>query len=303
MNTPLHGELDRYLALRRALGFKLEGEGRLLHGFVSYLAGRGETAVTVQAALDWAVIPQASAYRHARRLSTVRRFAAHLRATGHQAEVPPPGLLRGGRQRATPYSFADGDITALIAAAGTLRYPLLRATYKALIPLLWVTGLRIGEALALNDPGLDAGSGMLTVRDTKFGKTRIVPLHPSTVSALRLYMSARDGLRPRTGSPALFVNVSGGRLGIKSVDYAWPLLAARAGLKGHSRVYDVRHAFAVRTLLGWYRSGADVPAMLPRLSTYMGHTDPKHTYWYLTGTPELLGLAAARLDARREGTS
>ncbi len=307
MNTTLRQDLDGYLALRRALGFKLAGEEKLLTQFISYLHERGAETITAQAALEWAVLPAASPNRHARRLSVVRRFAAHLRASDPQAEVPPAGLLRGGNRRAAPYAYHDGDIAAIAAAAETLRYPLLTATYKALTGLLRVTGLRIGEALHLDDRDFDARRGLLVVRDTKFGKTRLVPLHASTVTALRRYIATREELRPRTSTTALFVNVSGGRLGIRSVHYAWPLLTARAGLQPQPgsrrpRVYDLRHAFAVRTLLDWYRDGADVAALLPRLSTYMGHTDPKHTYWYLAAAPELLALAAARPDARTGGT-
>jgi integrase/recombinase XerD len=311
MNTPasLRRDLDSYLELRRSLGFKLRGEEQLLAQFISYLGEQGTETITVQAALDWAVLPgKASPRWHARRLSAVRMFASHLHASDPRTEVPPPGLLRGGNRRPAPYAYADSDIAALAAAADTFRYPLLRLTYKALTGLLWVTGLRISEALTLDDRDLDTSRGLLTVRDTKFGKTRLIPLHPSTVTALRGYITRRDQIRPRTATTALFVNVSGGRLGIRSVHYAWPLLAARAGLESlpgarRPRAYDVRHAFAVRTLLGWYRSGADVPALLPRLSTYMGHTDPKHTYWYLSASPELLSLAAARLGAHLGGTS
>jgi len=235
-----------------------------------------------------------------------RRFAAHLQACDPRVEVPPPGLIRGGSQRATPYLYADAEIAALVQAAATLRTPLLTATYQALIGLLWVTGLRIGEAVRLDDRDITS-QGELLIRDTKFGKTRLVPLHATAVAALHDYQRRRDQLRPRTSTAAVFVNISGARLGVRSVHYTWPLLVQRAGLAPRSAScrpppHDLRHSFAVRTMIEWYRQDADVPALLPRLSTYLGHTDPKHTYWYLSAAPELLGLAAARLTTHLGGT-
>jgi len=308
VSQPLRIELEQYLALRRALGFKLEGEGRLLSQFVAYLDDHEARSITIEDAIGWATRPaQASPRWHAKRLSMARRFAAYLNARDPSVQIPPPGLIRSGRSRATPYLYADAEITALVQAATTLRTPLLTATYQALIRMLWVTGLRIGEAVRLDDGDVDTRRELLTVRQTKFGKSRLVPLHPATMAALASYQRRRDQLRPHANTTALLVNISGARLGVRSVHYTWPLLVQRAGLAPRSvscrpRVHDLRHGFAVRTLLQWYRQDADVRALLPRLSTYLGHTDPKHTYWYLSAAPELLGLAAARLTAHIEGT-
>jgi integrase/recombinase XerD len=307
VSQSLRTDLEQYLALRRALGFKLEGEGRLLEQFIAYLDDHNLHTVTAENAVNWATLPAVASPRwHARRLSMARRFAEYLAARDSSVQVPPTGLIRGGRSRATPYLYADADFAAMVQAATTLRTRLLTITYQTLIGLLRVTGLRIGEALHLDDQDIDAQRELLTVRQGKFGKSRLVPLHPDTIAALATYQRCRDQLRPHGDTSALFVNISGARLGVKSVHYTWPLLVQRADLEPRPtsrrpRVHDVRHSFAVRTLLEWYRQDADVRALLPRLSTYMGHTDPKHTYWYLSAAPELLGLAAARLTAHMEG--
>jgi integrase/recombinase XerD len=282
MNATLRQDLDAYLALRRALGFQLAGEEKLLTQFVGYLDQRAATVITAQAALEWAVLPAAaSACWHARRLPAVRRFAVHLHASDPRTEIPPAGLLRGGNQRATPYLYTDDDIAAIGAAAATLRYPLLTLTYRALTGLLRVTGMRISEALQLDDRDLDTRRGLLVVRHGKFGKARLIPLHDSTVTALRRYMARRDELRPRTSTTALLVNVSGARLGIGSVHYAWPLLTARAGLQAgpgarRPRVYDVRHAFAVRTLPGFLSAVAVSGGSRVAVGPALLEADPSH---------------------------
>jgi len=171
-----------------------------------------------------------------------------------------------------------------------------------LIGLLVVTGLRIGEALRLDRDDVDLDDGVLRIRLSKFGKSREVPLHPSTVDALAAYACRRDELYRRPRDPSFFVSTAGTRLRYDSTHVAWLDLVRRAGLQPRStrcrpRPHDVRHSFAVRTLLGWYQDGADVASCLPLLSTYLGHVHPANTYWYLSAAPELLSLIAARLDA------
>ena len=205
-----------------------------------------------------------------------------------------------------PYPNPSAGFSAIISAAGTLRPRFRAATYQALISLLAVSGIRIGEALALDRGDLDADDGMLIVRDAKFGKTRLVPLHPSTTAALTRYAALRDEHHPRPDAPALFLSTAGTRLLHSNVGLTFTQLTDQAGLTRRSaacrpRIHDVRHSFAVATVLGWYRDGADVAAMLPRLSTYLGHTDPKHTYWYLSAAPELMALAGDKLQAHLEG--
>jgi integrase/recombinase XerD len=234
-------------------------------------------------------------------------FAVHLHALDPRVEVPPPGLLRRGPRRQTPYLYSQADITALVDAAGTLFRSLGAATYQTLIGLLAVTGMRVGEAIRLDRDDLDADhDGLLTVRHSKFGKSRQLPLHPSTVAAVRRYLQVRDELLPAPTSPALLLSTAGTRLGYNNVWRTFHRLVSQVGLTARSpscqpRIHDLRHSFAVHTMLDWYADGADVQALLPRLSTYLSHTDPKHTYWYLQAAPELLALAAQRLDAHQAG--
>jgi integrase len=306
--SPLGQALADYLRIRRALGFKLDQAERLLAQFIAYLHDHHAEVPTIEDALAWARLPTAATPRWwAQRLTTVRGFAAYLHTLDPRAEVPPPGLIRRGPRRATPYLYSQADIAALVQAAGTLARPLGAATYQTLIGLLAVTGMRVGEAIRLDRDDLDADhDGRLTVRDSKFGKSRLVPLHPTTVAALRAYLQARDRLLPAPASPALLISTAGTRLGYNNVWRTFHRLVRQAGITARSascqpRIHDLRHSFAVATMLDWYARGADVPALLPRLSTYLGHADPKHTYWYLQAAPELLTLATHRLDAHQAG--
>ena len=301
--SDLRAELDNYLALRRALGFKLRRAGLLLADFISYLEANGTDTITTENAFAWASLPaNASSDWWGYRLSVVRAFARHLHAIDPVHDVPPTGLLPAKTHRATPYLYSDANIAALMAAARQLRSPLRAATFETLVGLLAVTGLRIGEALRLDRDDIDLAGGVLRIRQTKFGKSREVPLHPSTVEALAAYALRRDELRPRPREQAFFVSTAGTRLLYCNAHLAWLDLVRRARLGPRSatcrpRPHDLRHSFAVRTLLGWYRDGADVAACMPLLSTYLGHVHPGNTYWYLSAAPELLTLVAARLDA------
>lgn len=300
--------LADYLATRRALGFKLAATGRLLGRFVDYLAEAGIDTVTVDAALTWAQLPETgSTCWPAIRLSMVRGFATYLHGIDPACQVPPPGLLRHGVDRATPYLYTPTQIKDLLTEAGRL-YPALRAaTYQTLIGTLASTGIRIGEAIALDDTDLDEDRGLLAIRETKFGKSRLVPIHSSTLEALRAYRLVRERSVHRL-TPALLTSTAGTRLHHSNIALTYNRLTQAAGITAHSatcrpRIHDLRHSFAVATVLEWYSTGADVPAMLPRLATYLGHTDPKHTYWYLSAAPELMAAAASRLDAYMEAAS
>ena len=215
----------------------------------------------------------------------VRGFAAYLHAIDPATQVPPRGLLPGGTRRAVPYLYSAADIAALLAQAERLRTPLRAATYQTLIGLLAVTGMRIGEALRLDDGDFDAGQGMLTVRHAKFGKPRLLPLHPTTVDRAAALPAAAGPAFPRPVSEALLVSSAGTRLLYVNVSQTFIKLARRRDwLPGpggcRPRPHDLRHSFAVATLLDWYRDGGDVAARLPLLSTYLGHADPERTYWY-----------------------
>jgi integrase len=304
--SPLRQALAGYLAVRRSLGYKLARPEKLLGQFITYLEDACAATVTTEHALAWATLPGGDANWHAHRLSVVRGFAAYLHTIEPSAEVPPAGLIPSRPRRATPYLYSGADITALIAAAASLRSPLRAATYQTLIGLLAVTGMRVGEAIRLDRADLDLAAGVVTVRQAKFGKTRLLPLHPTTTAALRGYLRLRDRVLPHPGTSALLISPAGTRLLYCNVHATWKLLVASAGLRARSascrpRIHDVRHSFAVRALLDAYAAGQDGQARLALLSTYMGHVDPGHTYWYLSAAPELLALAGQRLDDHLTG--
>ena len=299
--STLRQALAGYLAVRRSLGYKLDRPEKLLGQFISWLEEAGTATVTTERALAWATLPAGDPYWHAYRLSVARGFAIHLHTIDPATEVPPAGLIPARPHRATPYLYSDADITALSAAAASLRFPLRAATYQTLIGLLAVTGMRVGEAIRLDRADLDLTAGIITIRQAKFGKTRLLPLHPTTVTAVREYLRLRDRLHPDPGTPAVFISPAGTRLLYCNVHATWKLLAAHAGLKARSaacrpRIHDLRHSFAVASLLDAYAAGQDGQARLALLSTYLGHADPSHTYWYLSAAPELLALAGQRLD-------
>jgi integrase len=303
----LHERVEQYLSIRRSLGFKLEDHGRLLPQFVTYLDQCGAATLTVEAALAWATTPQAvDRFRWRQRLSVVRGFARWLQALDPATQVPPADLLAYRRTRPVPYLFSAADIDALLAAiTAVLRHPLRVATHHTLFGLLAATGIREGEAIGLDRGDVDLAAGLLSVRETKFGKSRALPLHPSTVAALRDYATQRDRFCPRPATSSFFISVRGRRLTGRRVRAVFTALVNQAGLapRGGSRrprVHDLRHSFTVATLLDWYRDGGDVAARMPLLSAYLGHTRPSSTYWYLQAVPELLSLAAGRLEPSTE---
>jgi integrase len=306
--SSLHGKLEEYLTVRRAMGFKMERHEKLLSQYIGFLAANGETAVTIENAVAWAVLPAAARTRwHALRLSMVRGFAAWLNASAPVHQVPPGRMIPYGGRGIVPYLYADEEIAALAREAGRLSGRLRAATFQTLVRLLAVTGMRVGEAIRLDRCDYDPAAGVLTVRDTKFGKSRHLPLHPTAVTGLNDYLRLRDEIMPAPPSPALLLTARGCRLRYERTWETFHALTVSAGLKPRStacrpRIHDLRHSMAVATLLAWHRSGADVQAMMPRLSAYLGHADPRHTYSYMSAAPELLALAAARLQASQEET-
>lgn len=300
-----------YLAMRRGLGFDLTAPGRLLRGFASFLDGVRAKHITVQLALQWATRPvgvQPATW--ATRLSVVRQFAQFLNAADPKTEILPLGLLPHRYKRKPPYIYRDHEVRQLLTAAQHIQStPGLRArTYSSLIGLLAVSGLRISEAISLDDRDVDLANGVLTIRRTKFGKTRLVPLHPSTTRALKRYAATRDRIFPTRPSDAFFVGEEGRRLVGETVRKAFSGLSQQTGLRRPGerhgpRLHDLRHRLAVKTLIRWYRRGLDVERRLPCLSTYLGHVHVTDTYWYLTAIPELLRLAAERLEARGDRQS
>jgi integrase len=297
-----------YLGLRRSLGYKLERAGLLLAQFVEHCEEKHLDTVTVEAALSWATSPAGgSAWWWSQRLSVVRCFAVYLHTVDPAAEIPPKDLLPARPPRATPYIYTDGEVSALIAAAAGLRHPLRTATYQTFIGLLAVTGMRVGEAIRLNTTDVDLCGGVITIRHTKFDKSRQNHLHPTSTAALTAYLAQRDRHLAQAVSPALFVSPGGTRLLACNVETTFRILVTRAGLKPRSaacrpRMHDLRHTFAATSLLDGYVTGGEVGAVLPVISTWMGHVNPTATYWYLSAVPELLGLAAQRLDVHRGGS-
>lgn len=304
--SPLRKSVEHYLAVRRTLGFKLRLPASMLREFASFTERERAPQLTTALALRWATQPVGvQPAQWANRLGVVRRFAQFLSASDPRTEVPPRGLLPYRYQRKPPYIYQDTQIGQLLRAAGDIGSAtgLRAASYSTLIGLLAVSGLRISEAIALDDQDVDPAEGVLTIRRTKFGKSRLVPLHPSTTRALRRYRRTRDRIRPRRPTLALFVGEQGRRLTEWAVRHTFNKLSREIGLRGPTdrrgpRLHDLRHRLAVKTLIGWYRRGVDVEARLPVLSTYLGHGHVTDTYWYLSAVPELLRLAAERLEAR-----
>ncbi|MEZ0095739.1 tyrosine-type recombinase/integrase [Streptacidiphilus sp. EB129] len=305
--TDLRQALDDYLRLRRSLGHQMAEAAYLLPDFVAFMDNRGEQTVTVTAALDWMKTrePEVVTTVSPRRITVVRGFARYLSGTDPATEVPPLGLVPYNRRRGQIFLYSDADIAAIMAAAkDTIPQPLRAATYHTLIGLLAASGLRIGEAIKLDRDDIDWTQGVLHIRESKFGKSRLVPLQDSATNALREYDTLREKLMPRPKDPALFISLTAKRLIYACVHPVFRALVDTAGVgldaPHRPRLHELRHTFAVRTLLHWYRTEDNVQARIPSLSTYMGHREPACTYWYLSAAPELLALAAARRDGVRK---
>ena len=307
--SALEQRVAEYLSIRRALGYKLAGQDALLRDLAVWLDKEGCGVLTADLALAWAQArPTSSPNRQRQRLTIARLFAEYLSAVDPRTEVPPAELLPARYHRTAPYIYSDAEIAALMRAARLLEPPLKAATYETLIGLLACTGLRYGEAAGLDRGDVHFGDESLLVRFAKNGRSRLVPLHVTAVAALADYAYRRDRLCPHPTTPSFFVSVRGGRLAQSSVQNAFATLRRMAALEQRHhgrapRLHDLRHRFVVSTMIGWYRDGVDVEARLPALSTYVGHVDPKATYWYQQAVPELLALAAQRLEAGAAGKS
>jgi len=300
--TTLREALGDYLRIRRRLGFEMPQDGRLLEGFVEFLERAGAERITTELALAWARLP-ADAHPHywRQRLGVARGFARHLATIDPASEVPSKDLLPATRPRIAPYIYTDAEIAALLAAAHELRPRLRAARHLTLIGLLAVTGMRPGEALALDRRDFDLRHGVLHVRAGKQNKRREVPLHESTIGAVRDYARQRDARFPTPSTPAFFISARGRRMARGELNQTFTKLIREVGLEGRGararpRPHDLRHAFAVRTLLDWQQAGEDIDRRMPLLSTYLGHVDPASTYWYLEAVPELLEPIGRRLE-------
>jgi integrase len=307
MTTLREGAKD-YLALRRGLGFKLKRHGRFVREFTAWLEHLGETQITTRLALEWATQPQHLQHAEwAARLSAVRAFSRYWNAMDGTSEIPPDGLLPFRTRRPTPYLYSNAEIQKLLQAAKSMpaQFKLHPFTYYCLLGLLTVTGLRISEALQLESRDIDWAEGLLTIRSSKFGKSRLVPLHPTTKEILAEYAARRNHIFPDHPTAVFFPSRTGARLDAGQVRRVFYCLSRQIGIRGVSnsrgpRLHDFRHGFAVETLLRCYRAGGDVRQRLPILSTYLGHGHVTDTYWYLSNTPELMAAAAECLERRWE---
>ena len=305
--------MEQYLATRRSLGFQLCQVGATLGNFVAFAEEQGASYITVDLMLRWAKpLSRVQASTRADWLAMVRRFALWRSTTDPRTEVPPENLLPARYHRKPPYIYKDEEIEYLVRAAADLPSPagLRGLTYSSFFGLIAVTGMRMSEALALDRDDIDLEEGVLTIRRTKFGQSRLVPIHSSTCIALQRYAERRDRLLPHPATPAFFLAEHGTRITKWSAAYNFAKVSQRIGLRTpirgrrHGRgprVHDLRHRFAVRTLIDWYRTGLDVEREIPKLATFLGHVHVNDTYWYLEAVPELLQLATDRLrDRRRE---
>lgn len=300
--SPLRQSLEQYLAVRRAAGFALRVTATALRGFVAFAEHQGAEILTTPLALQWAQQPtEAHPAWRARRLDMVRLFARYLSAHEPRTEIPPAKLLPRGYRRPQPYLYSNEEVDRLLQAARNLSSPTgLRAwTYATFLGLLAVTGMRMGEAVDLDREDVDLEQRLLSLRHTKLDKERYVPIHPTTQKALLDYQRYRHQIYPAATTSSFFLAEHGERLKKETVRDTFRKLSRQLGWRGPSsshgpRLQDLRHRFAVRTMIHWYHTGADVEAQLPKLSTYLGHAHVRSTYWYLTAVPELLQLATAR---------
>lgn len=303
----LREALKDYVSMRRSLGFKLEHANNYLLSFVSFMEEQKAEVISTKLALAWAQLPtSATTKTWASRLSAIRGFAAFRSAIDPRTEIPPANLLPVSCSRMKPYLYTEEEIVGLMNAA--LEMPeasiLTRRTYYCFFGLLAVTGMRPGEVIHIKTADVDLSKGLITLRDTKFGKSRLIPLHSSTTKVLAEYADIRDRLLNRQATYFLISNV-GTKLSGGCVRRTFYQLSHQIGLrsataKNGPRLQDFRHRFAMETLSDFYRAGEDAEYWLPVLSTYLGHVNITNTYWYLNACPELMGQALSRLEQRWE---
>jgi integrase/recombinase XerD len=304
----LEQALEDYVSIRRSLGSQLRQPASLLRNFVAFLRTEGALRITTTLALRWATQPTGvEPYRWAARLGMVRRFAIWYSAMDSRTEIPSVDLLPFRRRRKPPHIYSEEEIERILRRTRQLpSSKKLRArTFTTLFGLLVASGMRINEALSLDRSDVDLERGILHIRRTKFRKSRYVPVHPTTVAALKKYAEGRDRLLPAPSTPAFFISERGRRIPAKTAQYNFAKVSQQLGLRAPAkyhgcgpRLHDLRHRFATRTLIRWYRTGLDVERELPKLSAYLGHVHVNDTYWYLEAVPELLQLATERLIPR-----
>jgi integrase/recombinase XerD len=303
--STLAQELDRYLTIRRSLGYDLSTAARVLRRFVAFARGRKAGHITTDLFLAWqAEFGEANQQTWSARLGMVRQFALWLSGINPRNQVPPKALVPGRYRRRKPYIYSEQEIVRIMKEAARLPSPngIRALTFATLFGLIAVAGLRVSKAIALDNSDLDLENGVLTVRRGKSGKARIVPISETTAERLIAYTAERGRLLGRTPKP-FFVSDTGNRPDVCSARYNFATVCQRIGLRAPQkfnkhgrgpRIHDLRHTFAARTMVNWYRSGKDPEREMIKLSTYLGHTEPAHTYWYIEAVPELLALASER---------
>jgi len=306
---PLKYQVEKYIQFRRQLGYKLKSSEKILNNFASFSEEQGVSYVKIEIAVSFAKKnPKASPATWSTLLGIIRQFALFLSTIDQRTEIPPLNLIPSSYQRSKPYIYTNEQIQNLLKACTKLgsRSEILKHTYYTLFGLLSITGMRISEAISLKQSNVDFSNEIIFIKKTKFRKSRIIPLHSSTLSELEKYINYRSKLIPQSKSPNLFVSSDGTGLKYHNVRKAFVRASIyaglRSGIKGHGpRMHDLRHGFAVKTLTEWYRNGTDVEVHLPLLSTYLGHINPASTYWYFTATPDLLNQAVIRLEKNMGG--
>jgi integrase/recombinase XerD len=306
--TRLFKAVQEYLTMRYQLGYKLKRATSVLNGFAVYAKQKKVSHITTKMALEYAMQNRnAAPPSWASRLGIIRRFALHMRLLDPLTEVPPSSLLPYSYRRKSPYIYSENDILKMLKSCNILsNHPLNAKTYYTLLGLIAVTGLRPGEALNLERDSVDMSLGIITIRDSKFRKTRKIPIHKSTIKMLRQYVKQRDQYFRKKMSPYFFVDKRGYRLRARTVRSIFAKICIRAGLRNEGKhvgpkIMGLRHTFAIKTLVRCYLDGLNADIVIPILSTYLGHENPIHTYWYLSATPELFGLINARLEKKFGG--
>jgi integrase/recombinase XerD len=300
----LGDHLENYLLLRHASGFKMNRIDNDLRRFVAFLDSAAASRVTVELAVVWARQPGTKPITVDFRISAVRGFAHYMHAIDPATEVPPRGLLSVPRRRPVPYLYSADELVRLLRAARRLRPPLRGETLTTLLGLIASTGMRLGETLTLTRDDVDLADGMITIQQAKFDRVRMVPLHPSGTSALRHYRASRQRLCPAPRTDRFFCSRTGAMLRREEVQRIFRQITTELGIRTDTvrpRIHDLRHTFAVNTLLDWQRDGMDISRRLPLLSTYLGHVEPANTYWYLSAVPELMHTAAELLEQHTAG--
>jgi integrase/recombinase XerD len=301
----LRKHIQEYLCMRYQLGFKLVNTTRVLNNFATYMEQNKAPHIITKLALAFAQKSACSPFYCAVKLRIIRRFALHLHTIDPLTEIPEDHLLPYSYRRHSPYIYSDADVLSLLDACKTLlsNHPLYAHTYYTLFGLIVVTGMRTAEVLALTHQSVDLSKGVITISESKFHKSRKIPIHATTIEMLSKYTRHRAKYFDKNQSPYFFVNSKGTKLNPSSVQRVFRQISIAAGLRNKSdskgpRIMDFRHKFAVRALERCYDEGVNPNTVMPVLSMYLGHENPTNTYWYLTGTPELLTAINNHLERK-----